>query len=150
MKLKQVIYLFIIIKISTFVFLTSSCGNSSQESNEVGEKVEIDQSGVTMEFKHFDEDGYLVATIINKMDKRIDEFRAEISWIDANGEVITYANGSPIFYPIQQIERGIAPAGRKVEFTLMTNIERGPDQTESAEIMLKSVKFEDNSEWTVE
>lgn len=126
-----------------------SCENSNEvDVQEIkGEKVNVDNSGVEMKFNRFNEDGKIVVDISNKMNKNIDEFKAEILWLDKNGNQITYATGLPKTTPIQQIESNIAPSGRKIEFVLAVGLEKAPKNTEKVKVELKKVIFDDKTEW---
>ena len=131
-------------------FIACGSSNNNEKENAVGEKVDIDGSGVEMTFNRFDEDGKVVVNITNKMDKNIDEFRAEIFWLDADGNQITFATGAPRTTPIQQIQKNVGPSGRIVEYTLATGLDRAPEGTDKAIIELKSVKLSDKTEWSAE
>lgn len=142
------------ISLSLLVFgLAVSCGDiaEKEKSEKVpGEKIEVDGSGVEMSFKGFDDDGKAVVSIANKMDKNIDEFRAEVFWLDEDGNQITFATGAPRTTPIQHVQRNVAPSGRVVDFTLLTGLDRAPDGTEGAKVNVISVKFSDKTEWIAE
>ena len=126
---------------------TISCGGEKDGRK----KVKVDGSGIEMEFKEFNDDGFAVVEISNHMESNMNEFRALAIWLDKDGNYLPGFMDEPDDFPFQQIDRNMVPSGTKVEFETMIRLgDFGPEEATGVEIKIISAKFEDKTEWIAE